>query len=306
MRLPVRFAGALALSESFTAASARPGTAAGASGGLVPSRPNEITRIDPTTAQTTEAAPQPFGYESDLSCFGYIGPPGEGFIAQIVGAENICRADRLHDKATSSTWMPAHDRGIKVGRRVLDRHARGGRRPPHQTGNRWASSTSIGAGSSVVCVEGRTATVRVVFACTDIPMDSFLKPFEPIPIPLGRRMPSAVACDPPSGKAKGRIVYSRDGVVAIGSDMNVLIDLGLAEGVEPGDQLTIFRYAPGPTTGSVPRAPTGSTRLRPRGSRSRGRISGRSPFSTWGIGGRSGRVIDSSRLIEIGDEVELK
>ena len=42
----------------------------------------------------------------------------------------------------------------------------------------------------VVCIEGRTAIVRVTLACTDIPLGSFLKPYEPVPIPLGRRLPS--------------------------------------------------------------------------------------------------------------------
>jgi hypothetical protein len=96
-----------------------------------------------------------------------------------------------------------------------------------------------------VCLEGRTATVQVTMACTDIPMGTFLKPYEPIPIPLGRKSAMAVACDPPSGKVKGRIVYTRDGVYQIGNDTDVMVDLGLAEGLQPGDFLTIFRYATG-------------------------------------------------------------
>jgi hypothetical protein len=158
----------------------------------------------------------------------------------------------------------------------------------------------------VTCIEGRTAIVRVTLACTDIPMGSFLKAYDPVPIPLGRRQPSCVMCDPPSGKAHGRIVMSRDGVVAIGTGTDVLIDLGMAEGLQPGDQLSIFRYASGSDYGlrpqgsywmykppapgvSVPRTYLGDLAILYIGDR-------------WAMA----RVIDSSRLIEIGDQVELK
>ena len=46
-------------------------------------------------------------------------------------------------------------------------------------------------------VEGRAASVRVTSACTDIPMFSSLKKFEPIPIPLARRTTPAQNGDPP-------------------------------------------------------------------------------------------------------------
>ena len=87
----------------------------------------------------------------------------------------------------------------------------------------------------VVCIEGRTAIVRVTLACTDIPMGSFLKPYEPVPIPLGRRQPALRACaTPPAARRKGRIVYARDGVVAIGDDTDVFIDLGHRRGRPAG------------------------------------------------------------------------
>jgi hypothetical protein len=158
----------------------------------------------------------------------------------------------------------------------------------------------------VLCIEGRTATVRVTHACTDIPMGSFLKPYEPVPIPLGRRLPACAACDPSSGKVKGNIVFSRDGVVAIGADTDVFIDLGVAEGVQPGDQFAIFRHAVANDYGmnlqgaiwievapppgvEVPRTYLGDLAILYVGDR-------------WAMG----RVIDSRKMIGIGDQVELK
>ena len=57
-------------------------------GGLAQTPP-QITRVDtPGAPQTTEAAPQPFGYESEVHCFGYIGSDDEQFVAAVIGAQN--------------------------------------------------------------------------------------------------------------------------------------------------------------------------------------------------------------------------
>jgi hypothetical protein len=303
MRLPVRFAGALALFVCFAGAAAAQAPRPELSGGLSQS-PNEITQIEATAQQTTEAAPQPFGYENEVSCFGYIGPAGERFVAQVVGAENV--SEQTDYTSGDLLYLDAgHDRGIKAGDEFWIV-------TPADDVVHPISGKSMGRFYqhrglvSVVCVEGRTATVRVGLACTDIPMNSFLKAYEPIPIPLGRRMPTAVACDPPSGKAKGRIVYSRDGVVAIGSDMNVLIDLGMAEGIQPGDQLTIFRYATGSDYGIRPQGSYWVYTPPPAGVEIPRTYLGDLAVLYVGDRWAMARVIDSSRLIEIGDQVELK
>jgi hypothetical protein len=137
-------------------------------------------------------------------------------------------------------------------------------------------------------------------------MGSYLKPFEPIPIPLARKSPPAVRGDLPSGKSRGRIVFTRDGVVALGGGSVVIVDLGVAEGVSPGDFLTVFRHAgseefgvrpvgsywvnlPPPPGVSIPRTYLGEAAVLMVGER-------------WAIA----RLSDSFRLIQVGDEVELK
>jgi hypothetical protein len=274
-------------------------------GGVQAPPPQQITRVEsPAAPHTTEAAPQPFGYESEVHCFGYIGPDHDQFIAAVVGAQNSAEQTDFTD-GDLLYIDGGHDRGIKPGDEFW--LVTPGSEIIHPISN-----TSMGrfyeqrGRATVVCVEGRTATVRVNLACSDIPMGSFLKPYEPVPIPLGRRLPAAVACDPPTGKVTGRIVYTRDGVIATGTDSNVLIDLGVASGIQPGDQLTIFRYATGadygirpqgsywvytqPAAGSeVPRTYLGDLAVLYVGDR-------------WAMG----RIIDSSRLIEVGDQVELK
>ena len=160
--------------------------------------------------------------------------------------------------------------------------------------------------AAVVCVQGHTATVRITMACTDVPIGSYLKAYEPVPIPLARRGPPAVACDPPSGKIQGRIVYTRDGVVAIGSDSDVLIDVGVAEGIQPGDQLNIFRFATGADYGIRPQGSYWVYTPPPPGVEIPRTYLGDLAVLYVGDRWAVGRVVDSSRLIEVGDEVEVK
>jgi hypothetical protein len=301
MRLPVRIAGVVALfvlSAGVAAAQELSG------GGLTPARP-EITSIDATAARTTEAGPQPFGYESEVHCFGYLGGSNEAFVAQVIGAENS--AEQTDYTTDNLLYLDAGaDRGIKAGDEFWIVTAEDEVLHPI-TGKDLGRFYKYRGRAVVLCVEGRTATVRISMACTDIPMGSFLKPYEPIPIPLGRKSPACVACDPPSGKAKGRIVYSRDGVYAVGQDSNVLIDLGMAEGIQAGDQLTIFRYAAkGAEYGIRPQGSYWIYSAPPPGVTVPRTYLGEMAILYVGDRWAMGRVIDSSRLIELGDEVELK
>jgi hypothetical protein len=304
MRLPVRFAGPLALLLTTGAATLLAQQAPELAGGGLAQAPPGITRIEATAPQTTEAAPQPLGYEDEVSCFGYIGPADEKFIAKVIGAENVAEQE---DFTTHNLLYldGGYDRGIKPGDEFWIV-------TPGDIVYHPITSAPMGrfyqyrGRATVVCIEGRTATVRVAMACTDIPMGSFLKPYEPVPIPLGRRLPSAAFCDPPNGKPHGRIVMTRDGVFAIGGGTDVLIDLGLAEGLQPGDQLSIFRYASGSDYGLRPQGSYWMYQPPPPGVTVPRTQLGDLAILYVGDRWAAARVIDSNRLIEIGDQVELK
>lgn len=304
MRLPVRIAPCLIVLSMGVAVAQTPPKAELQGGGLQQAPP-QITRVDsPVAPQTTEAAPQPFGYESEVHCFGYIGDPNEPFIASVIGAENV--AEQTDFTTADLLYLDAGaDRGIKPGDEFW--LITPGDEVVHPvTGQDMGRFYEQRGRVRVLCIEGRTATVQVTHSCTDIPMGSFLKPYEPVPIPLGRRLPACAACDPPSGKVKGRIVFSRNGVIAIGADTDVFIDLGVAEGVQPGDQFAIYRHAIANDNGmhlqgaywvdiapppgvEVPRTYLGDLAILYVGDR-------------WAMG----RVIDSKKMIGVGDQVELK
>ena len=305
MRLPVRFAGPMALLLTTGVATLLAQQAPELAGGGLAQAPPGITRIEAHTApQTTDAAPQALGYEDEVACFGYIGPESEQFVASVIGAENEAEQEDFTEH--NLLYLDGgYDRGLKPGDEFWIV-------TPGDIVYHPISSASMGRfyqyrGRAVlVCLEGRTAIVRVTLACTDIPMGSFLKPFEPVPIPLGRRQPSATICDPATGKPHGRIVMTRDGVVAIGTGTDVMIDLGLAEGLQPGDQLSVFRYASGSDYGLRPQGSYWMYKPPPPGVSVPRTYLGDLAILYIGDRWAMARVIDSTRMIEIGDQVELK
>jgi hypothetical protein len=303
MRLPIRLAfasGVFVLSVGIAGAQQKPELA----GGGLAQAPPQITRIESAAPQTTEAAPQPLGYESEVLCFGFLGSDNETFLASVIGAENS--AEQTDFTTPNLLYLDAgYDRGIQPGQEYW-LVVPGDEVIHPMSGKPMGRFYQYRGRAVVLCVQGRTAIVRVTLACSDIPMGSFIKAYEPVPIPLGRKAPATAACDPPSGKAGGRIVYARDGVVAIGADTDVLIDLGVAEGVQPGDQLTIFRYASGADYGIRPQGTYWVYKPPPAGVEVPRTYLGDMAVLYVGDRWAVARVIDSGRLIEVGDEVELK
>lgn len=310
MRLPSRALAVLSLAVTWTVAASAQTTKTPAVGGskatVKDSQPiPSVTRVERTApAVTTESAPQPVGFESEVYCFGYIGDPQERFPVQVISAENLY--EQIDFISHDLLYVDGgYDKGMRVGDAYWIV-------TPEQDVIHPMTGKSIGRfyqyrGRAVVqSIEPRAAIVRVTSACTDIPLNSYLKKFEPIPIPLARRTPLAQAGDPPSGKARGRIVYSRDGIVAIGADANVIVDLGAADGLQPGDFLTVYRYSTGREYGIGPVGAYWVNVPPPPGVVVPRTYLGEASVLVVGDRWSVVRLTDSNRLIEVGDEVELK
>jgi len=272
-----------------------------------PSEPNvgnAVAREELTTPGSLSGAPTPTGYESDLYCYGYLGSSSENFIAEVTGAKEI--AEQIDFTTPNLLYLNAGaDVGLKPGDEFWLVT------PEHEVVSPMAGK-DLGRfykyrGRGVIhSIEGRSAIFRVLDACTDIPLGAYLKKFEPIPIPLARRSPPAVAGDPPSGKPQGRIIDARDGVVALGQDTDVIVDLGVANGVEPGDFLTIFRYSTGRDYGIRPEGAYWVTVPPPPGVEIPRTYLGEIAILQVGDRWAIGRITDSYQLIEVGDQVEVK
>ena len=282
-----------------------PAPAVGGKKSIVNERPPAVTRAEETPPPPpSENAPQPLGFESDIYCFGYLGDLSESFPIQVRGAESSAeQTDFVTDDLLYVNG--GVEKGLKAGDEFWIV-------TPEQevfhplTGRSMGRFYQYRGRAAVHSVEGRAAIVRVTSACTDIPMGAYLKPFEPVPIPLARKSPPATAGDLPSGKARGRVVFTQDGLVALGSGHVVVVDLGASSGVSSGDFVTIYRYVwgeefgvrpigsywvtvPPPTGVSIPRTYLGEAAILMVGDR-------------WAVA----RLTDSFRLVQVGDEVELK
>lgn len=93
----------------------------------------------------------------------------------------------------------------------------------------------------VIAVQEEGATAEILGSCDAIAVGQYLVPFEEVPIPLS----SPVAFNPSEpltkGEGGGYIVLVQDDKLSFGQGDIVSIDLGTAEGVQPGDIFTIYR-----------------------------------------------------------------
>src|SRR5688572_28457996 len=81
---------------------------------VVVTPPTQTITVREAVVSTTEAGPQPLGFESDLHCFGYVGDPNERFVAQVVIAESV--SEQIDYMTSDLLYVNGgHDRGLKIG-----------------------------------------------------------------------------------------------------------------------------------------------------------------------------------------------
>ncbi|MEO8584551.1 MAG: FlgT C-terminal domain-containing protein [Acidobacteriota bacterium] len=186
------------------------------------------------------SGPLPIGVESDVYCSGFIGDVDGLFPGEIVSAEK--------DKS-QTLFMLGDILYINLGERDgLVAGMEFSVLRPRQVVNKWGSVTdAVGrlyatpGRIRVICVQERSAIVEISYSCLDVQIGDSIMPFEPIPVPLARRTQFATMCDTPNGKPTGHIVVTRLGETPIGTDSVVYLDLGEADGLNPGDFLIVFR-----------------------------------------------------------------
>jgi hypothetical protein len=96
----------------------------------------------------------------------------------------------------------------------------------------------------VLTVDAESAIAEIAHACDPIPVGTHLAPFQPEPVPLGRRTAARPANDPSPESAletSAVIVRARDNVISLGEDHLVFIDRGAEDDSTPGDVYTIYR-----------------------------------------------------------------
>lgn len=198
----------------------------------------KIEELPAVSAQTQ--GPLPIGVEDDVYCTGWLGQPEEPMTAQISGADSM-DSTRLFGEGDIVYLTIGSARGCLPGQEYWivrpDRLVYEDEAELQLVGRIYRTPGRL----RVICAQEETAIAEITLSCIDVNLGDFILPFEPIPIPLVRRPRSITSCDVPNGKPVGRIVEVRDFATPITEQTVVFIDMGEAQGLGPGDFLTVYR-----------------------------------------------------------------
>jgi hypothetical protein len=239
-------------------------------GATTPGGPGEDPMAPPPdgalSADAAAGSPIPLGAESDIYCQGYVGDLEEPFPFAIVGSEAEAQAllPGAHAAAREGWVLESYSANttVKFGLTTSDIvYVDGGRARGLSAGTSFTivapnepvlhpvSRQIVGryyrylGRLRILSVQESTAIAEIVHSCDPITVGSFLQPFEPEPVPLGRPTaprPVNFPVAPEKLQSAPTIVYVRDNILALGEDHVVHIDLG-EDTATPGDVFTIYR-----------------------------------------------------------------
>lgn len=261
------------------------------------------------TSSEAAGAPVPLGFESDVYCSGYIDELDKEFPFQIIGSEFENLGPDL-DRAVADVPITGRYGRVNTARYnltvgdivYLNQGRQGGLSAgqvfsvinPRQkvvhpkTKDVFGRYYHYTGRVRVLSVQEDTAIAEIIQACDPVIVGTFLQPFEPEPVPLGR--PTAmrpVNYPTPAENLQQApiILFSQDELVSLFEDHLVFIDRGAEDDVTPGDIYTIYRLnRPG-----LPPLPIGEIAV----------LSVHKKSS-------AAKIIESKTAVFIGDPIELK
>lgn len=220
------------------------------------------------TAAEAARDPVPLGAESDIYCSGFVGGLEETFPYSMIGSEYEALAGNLDPTVVTAYKGIYGATTVKVGMDTSDIVYIDGGRSAGMTAGQTLTAvlpedkirhpiTDKVYGRfyrylgrvRVLSVQADTAIGEVVYACDPIPVGVTLEPFEPEPVPLGRRTRVRPVNFPsPAERLRDAPVILRGdkGQFSMGEDSLVYIDRGEESELVPGDIFTIYRiHRPG-------------------------------------------------------------
>ncbi len=250
-------------------------------------KPSEVQQKVPPEAvpePVEEGMPRPVGAASDVYCFALLAPDDSGFPFTIRSAE----AESMQDHFSTGDIVYI-DGGTAEGVNAGDRFfvLQKDRELEHPVSQASMGFIFRQMGTlKVLCAQEHTAICEIASACDPISIGDVLKPYEPIPVPLAFPVEATQRCDPPNGKLTGYVVYQRDDLLNTSEGQLLMVDLGSAEGIYPGEFATVFRD----------NAVKGMPRL----------VLGEIGILTVGEGYATAVVTRSTMPIHVGDRIEMK
>lgn len=94
--------------------------------------------------------------------------------------------------------------------------------------------------AKVIAVQNDSSIAQIISGCDFVNIGDNLIPYKETPIPMVESIPELDKFAPPSGKAEGSIIYSKDDQIGLGEHSLVFIDLGTNQNIKPGDFFSIF------------------------------------------------------------------
>ncbi len=198
--------------------------------------------MEPEPEELDAGTPHPLASSAEIYCFGRLIPDESIFQFSIHSAERIQFQD--HFSEGDIVYIDGGvEQGIAAGDRFFILHPGPEVRHP-VSHSRIGFAYPYTGQLKILCAQENSSIAEITFACDFVSIGDTLLPFRPIPVPLVVAPDPTTRCDTPSGKQTGYVVYSKDGVIESAIGQVVMIDLGEADGVYPGEFATIFRDNP--------------------------------------------------------------
>lgn len=240
-------------------------------------------------APVVEAAPEtvlyPISEEFSIFCAGGLSTAAEDQGFTILGSEETRARMTFADRDIVYV-----NKGAAAGVRAGDVYSihRPGTKVMHpKTGKLFGTRIDNIGRLRVILVQERSATAVIEAACQEVQVGDYLKPNEPINVPLAVRRDPADRMTPPSGKADGYVVEIGLGGVAAATGNMLTIDMGSAAGVAPGNLLVAYRLThPGDASQRYVLGEVAVVAVREKSA--------------------TAKVVYSTDIIEAGDRVELR
>lgn len=189
--------------------------------------------------------------EMSLQCAHYIVSDSEDDSLYILGSEGGATKIALTERDIVYL-SKGSNAGVKAGDVFTAHHPSYDIKHP-QTGRTIGHKIETTGWVRVILVQENSATAVIERSCQDTHAGDYMTPFEKASVPLIVRRPPPDRLTPPTGKIEGAIVDIADDSMVAGQGQLVSINLGTANGIAPGNMLTIFKimYPSVPTSRNV-------------------------------------------------------
>jgi hypothetical protein len=194
-----------------------------------------FTRTDAGAA----TAMAPVTEEMSLRCAEYVVDRSEDEDLKVLGSEQgsekttFAEGDIVYLNKGAATGLKAGD--------AYTLHRRSYEVVHPTTGKALGTKIETAGWLRVILVQDNAATAVIEHACSEARIGDYLRPFQPVSVPVVAHHSPADRLTPPSGKLSRHIVDIQGDMTIAAAGQFVTIDAGSEDGITPGSIFTVFR-----------------------------------------------------------------